>query len=38
MIALQGTIASSVVLSTGLASLTTPALLALLHAVSPALP
>lgn len=35
---LQGTIASSLVLSTGLASLTTPALLALLHAVSPELP
>ena len=33
--ALQSTIASSLVLSTGLASLTTPFLLALLHAVSP---
>ena len=32
---LQGTVASSLVLSTLLASLTTPALLALLHAVSP---
>ncbi len=32
---LQGTIASSLVLSTGLASLTTPVLLAVLHAVSP---
>lgn len=32
---LQGTIASSLVLSTGLASITTPVLLALLHAVRP---